>query len=811
MILSGKTIGELALSTGITSNSLFPIEQSGFTFHIPYSGLSTGGGTYEEVTYDELYSLYTGGTLTPGGYYLMTDFQTCYDQPNFNNVGDPIVTGNYKTGNTEPLLLLATSTTGFSPTVYSTLYPQDKITYDINWNTTEVTSSPAKGRITERIDEKNNRADYDFRAVQFIRYEGFFSEQLLDGSITIDPTGLVTGFTTFFNSDFVVGDILGVYNNFGQFPIGSFGYFEITSITSDTEMYVTGTTIPTISDTYYSRGISLPQHMSPFQCNVISSGYTGFSEYYTFNNNLNLNTYLGNFNNYNTFLLSNNVFLSGTYRNNYFGGGVEGNTFNEDMDSNICGSNFKYNIITNDFDDNTVGTDFQRNIIDCDMDGNLIGERFQDNMIGDDDGFDFDNNRIGVNFSSNFITMSQDGFINNNIGSDFYNNIIDSGFENNQIVGSFYENLLDTNNFTNNIIGESFFINKVYSDFIVNIIGPSFFSNNIYSSFESNTVGDNFNNNTLGDINNIGISAFNENKIGTNFNNNIITQDFYKNNVGVSFFNNDISGQTTNNVIGNTFENNTIYDNFNHNKISNEFKGNMMLLSFEENNVDSFVGGNQFSGGTYGNNIGSYTFNNDFLGYVSNNIWGSAFNTNTIGPDFSRNTIGNEFAGNTIGENFNENTIGNDFNENTIGNNFQWNIIDTFITTVDFTTNYGNITGFSFTATGTTAINSTYTSLTGVTNGIGVNASFDIEVSGGSVVGVSGNTQGKLYQTGDTITILGTQIGGTDVDDDVVITVTGVSSNPSVYESYTCQIFERQGGSKRLSYYDSSDTINITI
>jgi len=236
----------------------------------------------------------------------------------------------------------------------------------------------------------------------------------------------------------------------------------------------------------------------------------------------------------------------------------------------------------------------------------------------------------------------------------------------------------------------------------------------------------------------------------------------------------------------------------------------MMLLSFEENNVDSFVGGNQFSGGTYGNNIGSYTFNNDFLGYVSNNIWGSAFNTNTIGPDFSRNTIGNEFAGNTIGENFNENTIGNDFNENTIGNNFQWNIIDTFITTVDFTTNYGNITGFSFTATGTTAINSTYTSLTGVTNGIGVNASFDIEVSGGSVVGVSGNTQGKLYQTGDTITILGTQIGGTDVDDDVVITVTGVSSNPSVYESYTCQIFERQGGSKRLSYYDSSDTINIT-
>ena len=104
MILSGKTIGELALSTGITSNSLFAIEQSGFTFHIPYSGLSTGGGSYEEVTYNELYSLYTGGTLTLGGYYLIIDFQTCYDQPNYDNTKTPITTGNYKTGTTEPIL-----------------------------------------------------------------------------------------------------------------------------------------------------------------------------------------------------------------------------------------------------------------------------------------------------------------------------------------------------------------------------------------------------------------------------------------------------------------------------------------------------------------------------------------------------------------------------------------------------------------------------------------------------------------------------------------------------------------------------------
>ena len=124
MIISGKTIVQLALSTGITSNSLFAIEQNGFTFHIPYSGLSIGGGgTYEEVTYDELYSLYTGGTLVPGGYYLITDFQTCYDQPDFDQNGNSIIGDNYKTGNTEQIVVLATSNNSFSPKVYSLEYP----------------------------------------------------------------------------------------------------------------------------------------------------------------------------------------------------------------------------------------------------------------------------------------------------------------------------------------------------------------------------------------------------------------------------------------------------------------------------------------------------------------------------------------------------------------------------------------------------------------------------------------------------------------------------------------------------------------
>ena len=117
MALTGKTIGQLTYLSGVTTDTLFPVELSGDTYHIAYSAFTNSN--YNEGTYDELYSFATGATLTAGSYYLMTDFQTCYDQPNYDSEGDAITVGNYKTGTTEPILLLATSTTGFSPTAVS--------------------------------------------------------------------------------------------------------------------------------------------------------------------------------------------------------------------------------------------------------------------------------------------------------------------------------------------------------------------------------------------------------------------------------------------------------------------------------------------------------------------------------------------------------------------------------------------------------------------------------------------------------------------------------------------------------------------
>lgn len=669
------TGGTFTLNTlTIENNDGSSFDVTGFT--------SGGGGGYQQVTFDQLYSLYTGLTLTPGSFYLITDFQTCYDQPNFDSTGSPITTGNYKTGNTESLVVLATAPDKLASNAYSLDYPNDKIKYDITFITTEVTGSPAKGRITERIDEKNNRADYDFRNVQFIRYHGFFSETVLPGKIDIDSFGIVTGYDTTFNSTFVVGDIFGVYLPFASSDIGGFRYYEIVSISGDTLMEVTGNSIYNYTNTYYSRGVNLPIHMNPFQCNVLNPTYTGFTEYYTFNNGDNYNTYLGDNSDYNTFLLSNNVFQSGTYYHNYFEGNVVGNTFNDDMDSNTCGAYFEYNIITNDFDDNIVGSHFNHNIIDCDMDGNIISDNFSFNMLGDSDGYDFDYNIVSWGFRYNFLTLDNDDFSRNQIGPNFNVNIIDSSFENNVIGSDFYNNYIVYSSFDTNNIGYNFNNNKITQSFDRNNVESNFNSNILSGgTFNDNKTGNDFNGNILRDSN------FSNNTIDDNFNTNNIYSNFQRNRIGLNSGLNNFYSTVLDNMVDYMFQNNI---GLSYSVGSTNFEGNQF------NQIDS----NNFSGNTIYNVAGNNFSNNNILGVFSYNTIGSYFYNNTIGDGFGYgfstsqgNKIGNFFYSNTIGEYFYNNEIVDGFYLNTVVDYFQLNNVKTSLSSIDFTLSthvYGN-------------------------------------------------------------------------------------------------------------------------
>ena len=115
------------------------------------------------VIYSEFRNLITGSSLSTGSYYLITDFKTCYDQPDYDFAGNAISVGNYKVADIEPIIVHATSSNTISSVAYQPKYPNDKIQYDWTWNMTEITGGDAYGRITERIDEYNNRTENDPR------------------------------------------------------------------------------------------------------------------------------------------------------------------------------------------------------------------------------------------------------------------------------------------------------------------------------------------------------------------------------------------------------------------------------------------------------------------------------------------------------------------------------------------------------------------------------------------------------------------------------------------------------------------------
>lgn len=785
------------------------------------TGIVAGAGVIP-ATYDELVDNITGQTLTPGAHYIITDFRTCYDQPDYDYNKNPITTGIYRDDtDVQPIVVFATSANTIATTAYQPAYPNDSIQYDWTFSATERTQGVAYGRISERIDEFNNRTDYDHRQIKFKRYR-YYEYQLdspFDGTVQVSfvsgSTMSVSGTGTNFLGAVVVGNRVG-------FDDSDYKVFEITDIVSDTEMTVTGLTNTNIGSGSKMYPTDWDEYSSYYQNNV--QGSSQFEEYYTFDGSDNFNNYIGNHANLydweeNNFLLANNVFHD-RFTGNKFGDSCYNNTFFDDCENNNIG-NFFYNNITDD-----------------DFDGNVIGNWFYNNRIT----ANFQYNRIGENFYNNYLV--QNSFYRNNVMNDFRDNEISGGdFQNNEIGSQFNNNVIRYGQFYKNDIGNGFNQNNVNSYFYGNLIGNGFNQNDIYCGFHDNTIGEYYEYNTIGDINNLNYAVFRENKIGTNFESNTITQDFYKNQIGTNFYSNDISGSTTNNVIGNTFENNTIYDDFTYNEISNEFKGNMMLDSFEENNIGLFVAGNQFSGGTYSNNFGNYTFDNDFLGNVSNNSWGNNFHNNNIDTNFNNNSIGNSFNFNTIGEDFygnniqnyfyennigdgfqtneilhyfNNNTIGDNFGygysnpqgnkigsnfynntvgeyfynnsisdnfyQNEVGNYFQWNVISTNIDRTSFALNYGNLTGFSYTATGTGATNNFYSGIQicGTTQSIGVGATFDVNVSGGTVTGVSGNTQGRLYKVDDTLRILGTQIGG----------VTGVISGFSINNKLSVKVYK---------------------
>ncbi len=777
-------------------------------------GIGTNGNVpILEVTYQELTDLLNISGLIQGAYYVITNFRTCYDRPDYDYNRNAITNNNYKQAAIEPLIVRATGKNIISEDAFQPAYPKDKIKYDITWNITEWTENPAFGRITERIDEFNNRTDYDHRTILFKRYRTYFYDLTNPLSGTIDINGVnVVGTDTNFSSGLAIGNI-----------IHTKGYdFRITSIADDTSMTIEGNNL--LTDTgllyYYAESIvdgdfsNVPYTHTQIT-NVTEDGESTAGDYLMNGHVADGEEYFGATSGYFTnlypglfvlsaydisideFSIQGNLGADGEGDFDYYQYSTSFNSINYEIyikrvgnatdpsinhiiiiDNGTNGTNGIVRTIGEDTDDDldrlsnllennvtqihylltskhlgvkltneevTAVVNAYLALVDpLSIDNTLASLNtnysditslitslylFNDNGAGyiDDGGDDmydggnfiytnlgqhwksynwYQNNIPNDNSYRNLKTFQTDLELiqnqntttrNNYIGnhSDFHiaDNLSSSEFLlSNNVFGLYsYSNKLGDRCFNNhtynwfnrNTISGTFQRNIIKRGFYSNIIGEYFTENIINSYFWSNEIGDEFYGNECG-------YEFHDNIINNYFDNNYIIRAFYNNTIDTNFYNNKIHYDFYNNTLDNNFNSNTTRFNFYGNTIGIQFENNTLgngvnILNFYDNVLGHRCKGCLMLGNFYGNTIGVDFYSNVMEGdFIFNSI--NNFNIfNNFGSNFNSNILYNNNYSNHIGENFNNNKIYNNFINNTIINNFQYNLINTSISSVDFT------------------------------------------------------------------------------------------------------------------------------
>lgn len=166
-------------------------------------GGGSGGTTplIGSYTYAQLQTLVAANGLEVG-YYLLNDFTTIYDRPDFvDNTGtiEPKSTITTVTAAAEPLILFAVDANSFAPEAFSPSNPSDIIQYQFAY-TTPVNAAATKGRIIYRQDTVQQvECAFDFRAITFKFYnhaDGRGNVWYFD-STGADTSALVAPFQTY--------------------------------------------------------------------------------------------------------------------------------------------------------------------------------------------------------------------------------------------------------------------------------------------------------------------------------------------------------------------------------------------------------------------------------------------------------------------------------------------------------------------------------------------------------------------------------------------------------------------------------------
>ncbi len=292
------------------------------------------------ITYADFYTAITGGNLVVGKTYIIMDFQTVYDQMDFDAGGSLKPTLVTKTGATEQIWVLALAPNQIASQAYSATYPNDKIQYDWTYNTTLVNGSPAKGRISERIDDNNNRTDYDHREIKFIRYDdgaGNFTVKNDNGNASQEFLTFVQNFTGGIVYDNWLGDFYSVGALLGQEYANNVFHGSVIISNNTSALFRNNTFSGNVNSNTFSGGNVNNNTFSGG--GVTNNTFSGYINNNTFSDNVNSNTFSGGNVNNNTF--------SGEVNNSTFSGNVYSNTF-------TYTGNLQYVMIANDLQSKTI-------------------------------------------------------------------------------------------------------------------------------------------------------------------------------------------------------------------------------------------------------------------------------------------------------------------------------------------------------------------------------------------------------------------------------------------------------------------------
>ncbi len=173
----------------------------------------TGSLSIQDITYEDLYELYSNSILVPLQYYRITDFETIYDQS---------ASAVTKTSSSEALIVQASKINSLFPNAFSESFPTDIIIYDISVNTTYINNEPCKGKIIYRESKEGIKAPFDFRKVLMVDTVNSTEETIVealyfdlskavsDVELAVNPSLLQTYFDYEFPVSIITGDCTNV-------------------------------------------------------------------------------------------------------------------------------------------------------------------------------------------------------------------------------------------------------------------------------------------------------------------------------------------------------------------------------------------------------------------------------------------------------------------------------------------------------------------------------------------------------------------------------------------------------------------------